>query len=471
MYNEPGMLLRLVFLGGFSVQLAEKPFQAFESDKVRALLAFLAMEANQHHRRDTLTGLLWPELPERAARHNLSQAIYSLGQQIKKYSETSPFAITPRAIGFYINHQIWVDAHHFQSIIEACETHSHHGAAICQICMERLLEAIDLYRGDFLAGLTLKGCERFDEWLRHQRQRMHFGIAHALERVSLCFERKNNFDRAAEYARRWVAQDPFNETSHRQLMRNLANQGLRSEALAQYETCRALLAQELNTEPDSATTTLFNEIQSLSPRQQSAQPAHNLPTAPTPLIGRNQELEQIYIKLDDPTCHLLTLVGPGGIGKTRLALEAAYGAMPAFKDGGYLVELQPQGAANSILLAIVKAANLGILAETETARPSIHRGLKDQIFDHLRGKNLLLILDGFESHLDEAAVVGELLRHAPEMKIIVTSRSRLNLEIEHIIPVEGLRFPPGTALKELHRVQRGAVVHHRRPACPFQFST
>jgi len=161
-------------------------------------------------------------------------------------------------------------------------------------------------------------------------------------------------------------------------------------------------------------------------------PARNLPTTYTPLFGRQVELAQVAARLADPNCRLLTIVGPGGIGKTRVAIAAAEQVAPSFADGVCFVTLT----------AVTQGALLAdeILRALDTPSPAY---AWVQLVETVRDRELLLVLDNFEQLVESAGLLAELLDAAPKLKLIVTSRSRLNLASEWLIPLAGLAAPPG----------------------------
>ncbi len=161
-------------------------------------------------------------------------------------------------------------------------------------------------------------------------------------------------------------------------------------------------------------------------------PTNNLPFQPTSFVGREKELAEIAALLADPTCRLLTLVGAGGIGKTRLALQAAEDQQPDFADGIAFVPLAPVGSTDLLPSAIAGALEVSFFGSEE---PHI------QLVRYLREKHMLLVMDNFEHLLEGTGLLTDLLQAAPNLKILATSRERLNLQEEWVSLLDGLSFP------------------------------
>ena len=197
--------------------------------------------------------------------------------------------------------------------------------------MDALIEAAALYRADFLAGFTLADALEFDEWQTYQTETLRLELAEVLEKLAHGPAQARRFADAVAHARRWLALDPLNESAHRCLIELYAQAGDHSAAKRQYEECVRVLREDLGIAPEEATTALYRAVISGSatssspflPLSHSATPAHNLPPDMTPFIGRQTELAQLAERLADPACHLLTVIGPGGIGKTRLAIPGS----------------------------------------------------------------------------------------------------------------------------------------------------
>ena len=171
------------------------------------------------------------------------------------------------------------------------------------------------------------------------------------------------------------------------------------------------------------------DLSLLQPPQTISNP---IPIPPTPLIGRESELSALRQMLGDPQCRLITLVGPGGIGKTRLAIEAVHNQSSAFTHGAAFVSLASVNSVDLIIPAIANALNFRF---HDSSRP------KKQLLDCLRDKQVFLILDNLEHLIDGVGIVGEIIEYAPKVKVLCTSREMLNLHGEWVFEVGGLRVP------------------------------
>jgi len=179
---------------------------------------------------------------------------------------------------------------------------------------------------------------------------------------------------------------------------------------------------------------------------------HTFPAQLPPIIGREVELADLAERLTDPACRLLTIIGPGGVGKTRLAIEASTRARVHFPDGVFFIELQPVEA-ESFLSTIADALSLSLSGQEP---PQV------QLFRYLGDKNMLLLLDNFEHLLSQAAFLGELLSQVPSVKFLVTSRETIYLQQEWVYPLHGLPVPPDPSIDDV--ADYGAVQLFRERA-------
>jgi len=261
--------LTISLLGPLQVILDGEPVTAFESDKVRALLVFLAVESDRPHRRETLVGLFWPEQAERSARHNLSQALFNLRRAIRDHDAAHtkrgapPFlSVTHQTIQFNSNSDYSLDTTAFGVLLDACEEHRHSRLETCDPCMARLQKAVVLYQGDFFEGFSLGDSPAFEEWSVLQREWAHRLALSALHLLARCHEQHGELKQALQHTWRQLELDPWREKAHRQLMRLLALIGRRSAALRQYRVCRRVLEEELGVSPSEETTALYQRIRS-----------------------------------------------------------------------------------------------------------------------------------------------------------------------------------------------------------------
>jgi predicted ATPase len=440
--------LEISLLGPFRVTVDGNPVTRFEADTARALLAYLALCASRQApcRRETLAGLLWPEQPEAEARHNLRQALSRVRKAIGDQDAEPPFLlVTRQTIQINSESDTWLDVSAFDGLIAACQGHHHRRLEACRSCMQRLGEAVELYRGDLLGGFSLNSAP-FEEWLVAERERRHRQALDALHHLASYHERRGEHEQVQGYAQRQLALEPWREEAHRQLVRALALSGQRAAALVQYEACCQVLTEELGVEPEGETTALYERIRDGKLDDLARAPPHNLPVPVTPFVGREVEMAEIEECLGDPDCRLLTLVGPGGIGKTRLALEVAMTQVDAFEHGVFFVPLAPLQSADAIVPAVARVLGFSLSVDARADAPqelAQYVTARQQLLNYLRQRNLLLVLDNLEHLLTGVDVVTAILRTAQEVRILATSRERLNVQGEHLYPVAGVDYLDG----------------------------
>lgn len=464
-------VLKVKLLGAPQTLRDDTPITGFITRKAEALFYYLAV-TQRTHTRDTLAALLWPEDDQQRARKNLRDITSNLRELLGDY-----LLITRSTLAFDHSRPYWLDCERFQTHLQQ---------ATPALAIEETLRAMDLYRGEFLEGFHVRGAPNFEEWMLFEREHLH--KAYIQGQYTLATRYLDNYDyHAAVLAtQRLLAIEPWQERAHRQLMIGLAGSGRINEALAQYAVCCRVLADELGLEPMAETTTLYQQIRSgaydkvtsdkvtsphpvtLSPSHLITQPPshpyrtslvtrppHNLPRQLTPFFGRTVEIAAVSAKLQQPDCFWLTLIGVGGVGKTRLALKIGESLLPYFRDGVWFVSLLDIAPGKTLEEQLVAAIGKALQLPFTGAE-----SLKPQLLAYLREKQLLLILDNFE-HLNSeewlektneqapgralprsaADTVYHLLQETRQLKVLITSRHRLNYQAEHLFTLDGLPLP------------------------------
>ncbi len=429
---------RLILLGAPHVERDDQVVH-IRHRKPLALLAYLAV-TRQVHSRETLAALFWPEHDSPRAFAYLRNALWQLGQ-----TAVGPWLDVEQDV-VALEDDVWADVPHFEKHLTATRAHDHASADLCQQCLAHLSEATALYRGDFLEGFTLEDSPAFDEWQFFQAEHLRQEATLAMERLALYHSAQGDIEAALAVTLRWAARDSLNESANRYLMQLYAADGQRAAALHQYETLlRRLKASRL--EPAPETISLYQQIRAGDvrqrpmsqiplpvPAQAAPRPLHNLPALATLFVGRQTELQQLGELLTAQECRLITLTGPGGVGKTRLALEAAHTHREVFSDGAIFVPLAAVTSQDLLVPAIADALGTAFYPQS-AIRPV------EQLLSYLGTRTMLLILDNMEHLIGESETLSAILTQAPHTKLLVTSRERLGLQGEWVMEVRGLAYP------------------------------
>jgi predicted ATPase/DNA-binding SARP family transcriptional activator len=418
--------------------------------QARALFYRLAA-APQPLPRDHLSFLLWPDSSQSAARRNLTVLLAQLRR-------TLPLPMLLRSsedsVGLEPS-ELSVDSARFLGLVpRSLQTEQ----------LSQLAEATQLYRGPFLDGFSLPSAPEFEAWLDQERQAWERRYLDALGTLAAGYAALGEYPLAIEATQRALALDELAEEQHRRLIELHAASGDRSAALRQYERCLVVLERELGVGPLPETRAVYEAIRdgqhpalgqrstvlraparstpgpeiagAKLPSSEARAPGEPrlalIPRPPQSLFGRDAEIEALLGLLGRPDIRLLTLIGPGGSGKTRLALEVLHRAQPLFPDGVVFVSLAPLREPSLVLDAIAQACGIqgaGIASLGEALRVA------------LVGRNVLLLLDNAEHLLPAARDLAELLAALPDLHLLVTSRSVLHLSGEQVFPVPPLPLP------------------------------
>jgi DNA-binding SARP family transcriptional activator len=236
------------------------------SNYVRALLIYLAIEKHRPHRREILAEMLWPEKPEGVARNSLKQALSNLRKALGDRDNSEPFLLISRdEIQINQSSPYWIDTVEFSQLIEYVDGHTHNDLMACNTCENKLSQAVEKYRGEFLEEFYLPDNQEFNDWIIIKREVFQRQMSDVLGKLALIYETQKDYEPAIDYCRQLVDLEPWSEQNHRNLMRLLALNGMRSAALRQYQVCRDNLQDELGVEPSTTTVSLYEKIKNWEP--------------------------------------------------------------------------------------------------------------------------------------------------------------------------------------------------------------
>ncbi len=425
-------MVEIRLLGQFRVELHGAPVE-ITARPAQSLFAYLLLNP-MAQRRERLAGLLWPDSSEANARRNLRQALWQIRRALGDAAETL-LLVDEITLAFNTECDYWLDVERIAAPVEENAT------------ADELMQMVSVYDGELLPGF-------YDEWVQLEREQIQ---AQFERKLNLLLERLVATQRWADvldWGERWIALGYTPEPAYRALMVAHAGLGDQSSVADLYRRCVEALARDLAVEPSAQTRALYEKLRrgaetvipSPAPPVQIHTipaievPTHNLPVALSSFIGRAKEINDIR-RLLTPSgnrrageaVRLLTLTGPGGTGKTRLALQAATQLLDAFADGIWLVELAM--IADPVLVPQTVAALLGV--REEPTYP-----LTRTLMGYLRTKTLLLIFDNCEHLVDPVAQFVETLLHAcANLRIMITSRETLGVMGEQVLRVPSLQLP------------------------------
>jgi DNA-binding SARP family transcriptional activator len=435
--------LRIQLLGGLQVTVGGRSLdrRAWRLRAAAGIVKLLALDPAYRLHREQIMEALWPDADPDAAGGSLRFALHTARRLLAGGSEAgSEWLVRDGGlIALAPADRVWVDVHAFERAVDdAWQSED----------IRLYHEAADLYAG------TLLPEDPYEDWAANRRTALHNSHVSLLTRLSELYERQDDLPQAIAVSERLVATEPANEEAQIALIRRYALAGQRRQALAQYARLREVLERELGVEPDLAAQELYRSIverqtlessrperavrsATVSPREAALVrprdlPRHNLPAQPTPLIGREREVARIGELLRDADGRIVTLTGPGGTGKTSLAVRAAVSLLDEYVDGVTFVDLAPISDAS--LVAPFVAVTLRVQVDEDI-------GALATLVETLRERRALLLLDNFEQVLDAAPEIGQLVADCSHLRVLVTSRAPLHLRGERELPVMPLSLP------------------------------
>jgi predicted ATPase/DNA-binding SARP family transcriptional activator len=427
--------LEVKLLGRFELSHDGKAI-AITSRPAQTLFAHLILHAGIAQRREKLAGMLWPDSLEETARDNLRHALWRVRKVLEAASATRFLHADDLSIKFETSSDYWLDAAELEKVNETATA-------------DELIDALDQYQGELLPGF-------YDEWVVLEREHLLSIYEHHMARLMSLLQDENRWLDILEWGERWIKLGQKPEPAYRVLMSAHAAKGDMSKVAATYERCVKSL-REFGIDPSEQTKELYKNLKSgketpvnvaVTTRKVEKEGYSNIPVPLTSFVGRELELKEIAKLLS--SSRLLTLTGPGGVGKTRLAIQTSHDLGKKFKDGLFWVGLVGLSDANLIPQEIAHSLNI---------REIPNEPLIDTLKTYLKSKDVLLIIDNCEHLIRACAQYAEqLLAACPKLKILATSIEALGLFNENTWQVPSLPLPEMQGLLSLKELQEFASI-------------
>ena len=388
-------------------------WQPLPKGKTSAFLYYLAYQGDWVSR-DELVYLFWPDTSETQARSNLRSL---LSRSIGKLSY-----VTLETEREKIRWQVESD---FASYQKSLSVGNH-------------LQVIESYTGELLSGYSCNDAPEFEHWLELERQEVFEGFKAFAQAQVDNFMIEKNYQDVARILKAVLGQDPFDELTFRQYLKAVYLSEGQPKAEQVFADYKKALSKEFDAEPEERTFALFDELNSAATQTTTVvavktqdKALHNLPIKLTPFVGRKKERDEIAALLADPVVRLLTIVAPGGMGKTRLAISSAEEHIGSFADGIWFIAFETLENPDNFVFHIAEGLDFKFFGQDDP---------KEQLFNYLKEKEMLLVTDNLEHILEGVTFISQLLEHSPATKVLATSREILDLHAEHVYELSGLNL-------------------------------
>lgn len=457
--------LAVYLLGSPKIELNGEEIE-LPTAKSLGLAAYLIISGSSLGR-ERLAPLLWPELDIRRGMAALRTTVWRLNKALPGLLDAQRSSLS-----IFDPKQLWVDCQRFSDLVISVRTHKHHPGGFdsfsypgaikkenvaCTNCLPVLEEAVSMYRGDFMSGFRSIDSQPFEQWQLSVASWYYVYLLDALERLIAGYAALGRIESAIPYALIQYQTNKYSESSLRQLMWLYLLSGDRRAAQRLYREFEELNQETGSFKPEPETLEILKKISAITPKPEpilkvsafstgitAVEPPVwrtarmlNLPAELTPFIGRDKELQDIEKLLVSPDCRLLTLLGPGGVGKTRLALQAAYrltenAGKTMFPDGIYFLPFSGARDPQTVAQTLAKVFNFSFYGQEQPINQLIH---------FLQNKKMLLIPDNIEQLTVGLDHIMGALESAHNLKFLATSRERLNLRGEWTLLIRGLSYP------------------------------
>ncbi|CAG0949569.1 Putative HTH-type transcriptional regulator [Burkholderiales bacterium] len=376
---------------------------ALPFERRNQVVVFLALKRSWVGRAELAT-LIWPDQAGKLAYANLRKTLFRL--------QALPWGRRIEVEGRAVRLEAGTDVFDFETALRE----------------QRVADALPFRRGELLAGFEDDRNEAWSSWLGYERERLRAAWrGAAIERLASDIDPGEGIELSA----RLLDADPLDEAALRAHMVWLAHGGQGARARRAYREFVGRLREDLGLAPGAELKALHDSLgTSAGPPVPAASAARSAPD--DRFVGRSVELGRIAELLARDECRLLSLIGPGGVGKTRLAQRAVRDLAPGYADGATFVPLEDVASSGEFGGRLAREIGVDLVGSAEPL---------DQVVRFLRERHMLLVLDNFEQLAAHASLVERLLQACPRLKIIVTSRVRLAAAMEWSLPLEGLPCP------------------------------
>ena len=416
-------MLNLTLLGGLQIQVDELPPAQFVSQRAALMVVYLTL-TGKSIRREALATFLWDDRTQAQSLANLRSLLARIPQEVK-----ACLSIDRSTVRLAKTAVVQSDATRCLSAIEQ---------ALSVWDIQALESALTLYQGPFLDGIIVDDSEGLDHWIRTERERIHQVVITGYEQLCVAFLKNRALDKGIVCAKQLIQLDELRERPYQLLMELYGRRGERERGLHVFNQCQAMLNQDFGIGPSLPVIKLAERL-----RRQTRPPLHAVPQAVTPFIGQEALLSRLVSVLTNEE-RLLSLVGYGGVGKTRLAIALARRLERQFWDGIVFIDLSGTAVTDDPKRSVMyqTAVSLALLPQEGVA-------LEQQILNFLREKEILLIFDNFEPFISSSAsLLSTILQQTAGTKLVVTSRERLHLRAEMVFTIRGLSYPTDATLPD-----------------------